>query len=187
MKLEEKTLKQETLFRGKIINLRRDLALLENGSTAVREIVEHPGGVCVAALTERNELLFVRQFRYPYHQVVLELPAGKRNKGEDPLVCGKRELQEETGAIGKDYRFMGEMYPTPGYCEEIIYLYLCRVERMAHTNPDEDEFVEVEAIPLDQAVKMALNNEIPDAKTQVLILKTDALLRCGQWGGNAPQ
>ena len=94
LKLEEKTVKQEILYQGKIINLRKDLALLENGNTAVREIVEHSGGVCVAALTEQNELLFVRQFRYPYQKVLLELPAGKRNPGEDPLACGKRELKE---------------------------------------------------------------------------------------------
>lgn len=181
LKLEEKTVKQEILYQGKIINLRKDLALLENGNTAVREIVEHSGGVCVAALTEQNELLFVRQFRYPYQKVLLELPAGKRNPGEDPLACGKRELKEETGAVGRDYCFLGELYPTPGYCEEIIYLYGCRVDKMGQTNPDEDEFVEVEAIPLDRAVEMVLRNEIPDAKTQVLVLKTDAFLRSGGW------
>ena len=181
MKLEEKTIKREILYKGKIINLRKDLALLENGSTAVREIVEHSGGVCVAALTEQNELLFVRQFRYPYQKVLLELPAGKRNPEEDPLEGGKRELREETGAVGKDYRFMGELYPTPGYCEEVIYLYLCRVDQVGRTNPDEDEFVEVEAIPVDQAVEMVLRNEIPDAKTQVLVLKASAFLRSGGW------
>lgn len=181
MNLEEKTIKQETLYKGKIINLRKDLALLQNGNTAVREIVEHSGGVCVAALTERNELLFVRQFRYPYQKVLLELPAGKREPGEEPLACGMRELREETGAVGRDYRFMGELYPTPGYCEEIIYLFLCRVDRMENTNPDEDEFVEVEPVPLDQAVEMVLRNEIPDAKTQVLILKAAALLRSGDY------
>ncbi len=179
MKLQEKTLERNTLYQGKIINLRRDTALLENGSTAVREIVEHSGGVCVAALTGQNELLFVRQFRYPYQQALLELPAGKRNPGEDPLLCGMRELKEETGAVGRDYRFLGELYPTPGYCEEIIYLYLCRVDCMGDAAPDDDEFVEVESIPLQKAVEMVLQNQIPDAKTQVLILKIHALLQNG--------
>ena len=96
-------------------------------------------------------------------------------------VTGKRELKEETGAVGRDYCFLGELYPTPGYCEEIIYLYGCRVDKMGQTNPDEDEFVEVEAIPLGRAVEMVLRNEIPDAKTQVLVLKTDAFLRSGGW------
>lgn len=98
LKLEEKTVKQEILYQGKIINLRKDLALLENGNTAVREIVEHSGGVCVAALTEQNELLFVRQFRYPYQKVLLELPAGKRNPGEDPLAW------RQAGAEGRNRR-----------------------------------------------------------------------------------
>lgn len=105
MKLSEKTLQQEYRYRGKIVNLRVDQALLENGATALREVVEHPGGVCVGALTEKNELLFVRQFRYPYGEVVTELPAGKLERGEDPLEAGKRELLEETGVIGKDYSF----------------------------------------------------------------------------------
>ena len=116
MNLEEKTLSQSYPYRGSIINLRLDEALLPNGATARREVVEHPGGVCVAALTDREELLFVRQFRYPYGQVLLELPAGKLSAGEDPLECGKRELREETGAKAQQYLSLGKLYPSPGYC-----------------------------------------------------------------------
>ena len=93
----------------------------------LRNVVEHPGGVCVAALTEKNELLFVRQFRYPYGEVVLELPAGKLEKGSTPLENGKRELKEETGAAGFGYLSLGKLYPSPGYTDEIIHLYFCRV------------------------------------------------------------
>ena len=181
MKLIEKTVSQEMIYQGKIINLRRDKAELENGRIATREVVEHPGGVCVAALTPENELLFVRQFRYPYSEVLLELPAGKRDRTEAPLECGKRELREETGAIGTVYLSLGKLYPSPGYCGEIIHLYVCRVESFGSQNPDEDEFLKVERIPLNRAAEMVLNNEIPDAKTQVAVLKTQALVAAGKY------
>ena len=181
MKLIEKTVSQEMIYQGKIINLRRDKAELEIGRIATREVVEHPGGVCVAALTPENELLFVRQFRYPYSEVLLELPAGKRDRTEAPLECGKRELREETGAIGTGYLSLGKLYPSPGYCGEIIHLYVCRVESFGSQNPDEDEFLKVERIPLNRAAEMVLNNEIPDAKTQVAVLKTQALVAAGKY------
>lgn len=178
MNLNEKTLSQEYRYRGRVINMRTDVAQLPDGTTALREVVEHPGGVCVAALTDEDELLFVRQFRYPYGEVVLELPAGKRDKnGEEPLECGKRELLEETGATAAHYRYLGPLYPTPGYCDEVIHLFLAQGLSFGDACPDEDEFLEVERIPLGTAVDMVLNNQIPDAKTQVAILKIHALLR----------
>ena len=103
MKLTEKTLEQQYLFHGKIIQVRLDKAELENGAVVDREVVEHPGGVSVAVLTENNELLFVRQFRYPYGETILELPAGKLEKGEDPFEAVKREQKEETGTTGTGY------------------------------------------------------------------------------------
>ncbi len=180
MNLEEKTLEKNTLFSGRIINLRRDTALLPNGATATREVVEHPGGVCVAALDENDNLLMVKQFRYPYMEIILEVPAGKRDKsGEDPLECGKRELKEETGATAEHYEPLGELYPSPGYCDEIIYLFAAKGLTFGDTCPDEDEFVAVEKIPLETAVQMVLNGEIKDAKTQVCILKLNALKERG--------
>ena len=113
MDLTEKTLGKSYIYKGRIINMRVDDAMLPDGRTAKREVVEHPGGVCIAALTEQEELLFVEQFRYPYGEVVLELPAGKLEYGEDPLEAGKRELQEETGAAAKDYRSSGSCIPRP--------------------------------------------------------------------------
>lgn len=178
MNLTEKTLTESYPFRGRIINLRVDDIELPNGNKADREVVEHPGGVCVAPLTDEGDLIFVRQFRYPYKEVVLELPAGKRDKnGEDPLTCGKRELLEETGATASDYRYLGALYPTPGYCDEVIHLYLAQGLSFGEACPDEDEFVQVEKIPLKTAVEMVLRNEIPDAKTQVAIMKTYLLLQ----------
>ncbi len=177
MKLFEKTLESETIFDGKVIKVVHDKVELENGSTAMREVVEHPGGVCVAALTEKNELLFVKQFRYPYKEVTLELPAGKLEKGQNPLENGKRELLEETGAVGREYVTLGKLYPSPGYCGEIIHLYFCKIDRFEKQRLDEDEFLNVLRIPLDTAVQMVLNNEIPDSKTQVAVLKTSALIK----------
>lgn len=176
MDLTEKTVNSKTIYNGKIITVKLDEALLPNNKTEHREVVEHPGGVTVAALTQQNELLFVKQYRYPYKEVMLELPAGKLEKGQSPLENGKRELLEETGAIGHSYVSLGQLYPSPGYCGEIIHLYFCRVESIQQACPDEGEFLDVTAIPLEQAVEMVLNNQIPDAKTQVCILKTALLL-----------
>ncbi len=175
MNLIEKPLSQAYKYKGKIVNLRVDEALLPNGRTALREVVEHPGGVCIAALTAQDELLFVRQFRYPYSEVVCELPAGKLERGEDPLEAGRRELREETGAVAERYTSLGRLYPSPGYCGEIIHLYLAEGLRFGETHPDEDEFLEPERIPLAEAVRAVLAGELPDAKTQVAVLKVAAM------------
>lgn len=171
MDLTEKPIKQDYIYKGKIVNLRVDDALLPDGTTAKREIVEHPGGVCVAALTENNELLFVEQFRYPYFEVTLELPAGKLEYGEDPFEAGKRELREETGATAAHYDDFGKLYPTPGYCGEIIHMYFATGLDFGEQQLDDDEFLEVKKIPLKTAFKMVMNNEIRDSKTQVGIVK----------------
>lgn len=171
MELFEKTLKQEYKYEGKILNLRVDKAELPNGRECTREVVEHNGGVTIAALTDENELLFVRQFRYPYGEVVLELPAGKLEKGEDPFAAGVRELEEETGAVASKYIDLGKFYPSPGYCGEVIHLYGATGLSFTNQNLDADEFLNVEKIPLSKAVEMVLNNEIPDGKTQAAVLK----------------
>lgn len=174
--LIEKCVEKNTIYKGRIIEVRNDTVELPNGKLAGREVVDHCGGVTVAALTDDNCLLFVRQYRYPHDEVLLELPAGKLEPNEDPFEAGKRELLEEVGAIGKDYRFMGIAYPSPGCYKEELYLYACRVDSLGEYNPDEDEFLDVEKIPLEKAVEMCLNNEIPDAKTQILLLKVAALV-----------
>lgn len=181
MILEEKQLSSEYKFKGRIINLRQDTALLPNGNTATREVVEHPGGVCVAALTDNDELLFVKQWRYPYMEETLEIPAGKRDKkDEDPLECGKRELEEETGATAKEYIDLHPLYPTPGYINEVIYCYLATGLTFGEQNPDEDEFLDVLRIPLEKAVEMVLAGEIKDAKTQIAVLKVKVLRDAGK-------
>lgn len=180
MNLTEKTLKKNTIYTGRIINVRNDTALLPNGKTAAREVVEHPGGVTVAALTPEHELLFVRQFRYPYGEELLELPAGKLERGEDPLESGKRELREETGATARDFRDIGKFYPTPGYCGEIIHMYFASSLSFGEQDLDADEFLTMQRIPMEEAVRMVLDNKIRDGKTQAAVLKVDALLRAGE-------
>lgn len=177
MNLTEKTLSSKSVFDGRILHITLDEVELPNGKKSKREVVNHPGGVAVAALDGDNNLLFVRQFRYPYKEIVLELPAGKLEKGSTPLENGKRELLEETGAEGYSYISLGQVYPSPGYTAEIIHLYACRVKSEGESKPDDGEFLNVEKIPLDKAVEMVLNNMIPDAKTQIAVLKTALLLQ----------
>lgn len=180
MKLYEKRLSGKTVFDGRILHIKLDEVELGDGSKENREVVEHPGGVCIAALDSENNLLFVRQFRYPYKEIVLELPAGKLEKDSTPLENGKRELLEETGAVGYSYISLGQVYPSPGYTNEVIHLYACRIVRQGESRPDEGEFLNVEKIPLDKAVEMVLNNIVPDAKTQIAVLKTQLLLQSGK-------
>lgn len=181
MNLKEKQIEKNYIFNGKIINLRKDIALLPNNATAIREVVEHKGGVCIAPLTDENELIFVKQFRYPYMEEILELPAGKRDSlEENPLECGIRELKEETGTTAQNITFLGELYPTPGYCDEIIWMYLATGLSYGECDPDEDEFLEIYKIPLEKAVEMVMNGEIKDAKTQTLVLKINCLKTQGK-------
>ncbi len=184
MDLKEEKISNEDIFKGRLLYIHKDKVMLQNKKEASREVVSHPGGVCIAALTENNELLFVKQYRYPMHQVVLELPAGTLVPGKNPLDEGVRELKEETGAIGKGYMSLGKLYPSPGYCDEIIHLYFCHIDHFEETNFDEDEFLITEKIPIEKAVYMVLNGEIPDSKTQVAVLKTYMFLKMGSLNVN---
>ncbi len=169
--LVEKTVEEHLIFDGRVITVYHNKALLPNGETAMREIVAHPGGVCIAALTDDDELLFVRQFRSPYGEIVTELPAGKLEKGEDPLKAGIRELSEETGATAENIVSLGKLYPTPGYCGEIIHMYLATGLSFGEQHTDEDEFLDVLRIPLAKAVEMVMADELRDSKTQTAVLK----------------
>lgn len=177
MDFTEKTVKKETIYQGRILSLRNDEVELPDGKKAFREVIEHSGGVAIAALTEKNELLFVSQYRYPYESELLELPAGKLERGEDPEACGKRELLEETGAIAGEFTYLGKVYPTPAYCEEVITIYFAKDLTFGMQHLDEGEFLSVKKIPLAQAVEMVLKDEIKDAKTQIGVLKIYCMMK----------
>lgn len=172
----EKQISSEQKFDGKIVKLFVDKAQLENGDVVTREVIKHPGGVCVVPLDDDNNVILVRQFRYPHGCALLEVPAGKLEYGEDPEKCGLRELKEETGCTCDSFVSLGRLLPTPAYDTEITYMYLARGLHSGEQKLDEDEFLEVEKIPLEKAAEMIMNNEIDDAKTQIAILKTVMLL-----------
>jgi ADP-ribose pyrophosphatase len=177
--MTETTLTTETIYKGKILALGKDTVELPNKNHAAREVVFHSGGVCVLPLSDNGEIIMVRQFRYPFKDVLLEIPAGKLEPGENPLECGVRELFEETGCTAESFTFIGRLYPTPAYCTEVIHMYLARglsLDEEKGNSPDADEFLDVVKLPFTKAVDMVLNNEIPDAKTQLAVLKTKLLL-----------
>lgn len=169
MKLIETKVEGETLYDGKILRLERDKVILENGNTAYREVVRHNGGACIVPVTKDNEILFVKQYRYPFSKVIMELPAGKLEINEQPEVCAKRELREETGAIG-EVEYLTEIYPTPGYSSEIIYIYAAFNVEIGSLSLDEDEFIDVVKVDINSALEMVKGGEIKDAKTIVGIL-----------------
>lgn len=176
MHLYEKTLDSLVIHEGKIITLTKDTVELENGEEAIREVVHHHGGVCIVPINENDEILFVKQFRYPFKDVLLEIPAGKLNAGEDHYECGKRELLEETGAQASEFTYIGVMYPTTGYVTEKIHMYYAKGLTFTQQNLDDDEFLDIVKIPFEKAVEMIMSNEIPDAKSQIAILKTAKIL-----------
>ena len=178
--MTEKTLEQNFVYHGRILQMHVDKIALEDGSTSTRECVDHPGGVSVAALTPQDEILLVRQYRYPYGEVVTEAPAGKLDPGEDPLHACKREQKEETGTTAEKNIPLCVMYPSPGYTNERLHLYACRITAQGSQQLDDGEFLEVERVPLAKAVAMVESGEICDAKTQVLILRADQLVRDGK-------
>ncbi len=176
MKLDEKKITSSIKYNGKLLKVYVDSVELINHKITTREYIKHPGGACIAALTNKNELLFVKQFRYPYKKAILELPAGKIDGEEEPLEAAKRELKEETGTSSEQYIYLGEVYPSPGYTDEVIYLYACRIQSEGNNKLDEDEFLDVEKIPIAKAIAKVYANEIEDAKSQIAILKISNLL-----------
>lgn len=176
MELFEKTLDQISKFEGRVIHVHVDTVELPNGRTSTREIVNHPGGVGILALDQDNNVLVVRQFRYAFGRILLEIPAGKLERGEDPYEAAMRELKEETGASCEKLVSLGELYPTPGYCDEIIRLYLARDLSWGDMHLDDDEFLTVGRVPFQEMVDRILAGEIRDAKTCAAVLKAKLLL-----------
>ena len=171
MKLKEVRKSSQTIYEGKIIKVERDIALLENGKEAVREVVRHPGGVGVVAMDDKGYIYMVRQFRYPFYETTLEIPAGKLDRaGEDTKDAGIRELREETGLVAETIEYLGTFYATPGFCDEKLSLYFATNLHQGETDPDDDEFVECEKYHISELIDMINNGEIHDAKTVIGIL-----------------
>lgn len=174
--LTEKTVDTKRIYEGKILNLRVDDILLPNGRSAIREVVEHGGAACVVPVTEDGMVYMVRQFRYPFNEMVLEIPAGKMDPGEVPSDTAKRELEEEIGHRALELTYMGEIRPSVAYLTEIIHMYLARGLTPTAQRLDDDEFLHVEKYPIDALVDMIMDNQISDSKTIAAILKAKIIL-----------
>ena len=180
----ETQLESREIYDGKIVHLYRDEVRLPNGKRAVREVIRHVGAVCVVPLTEQGEVVCVRQYRYPHAQVLLEIPAGKLdNRREDRLSAALRELREETGAVAARLTPLGKLFTTPAFVDEVIDMYLAEELTFGQTQPDEDEFLDVVLIPLEELVHMILDGQVPDAKTQAAVLRVWAMKQAGKGDG----
>lgn len=170
MELTEKTLTSREVYRGRILRVREDTVRLPNGKTAEREVAEHPGGVGILAL-DGSDVLLVRQYRYAFSRVLTEIPAGKREPGEEPFVTAQRELREEIGATAGKWTELGALIASPGCYGEVLYLYMAQELTFGDVHPDEDEFLDVVRMPFDRAVELCMTGELTDAKTVAAVLK----------------
>lgn len=173
---EEKTTAVHEIFDGKVVKLRVEDVALPDGKPAIRELIAHPGGAGMIAVDEDRNVFMVRQYRIAAKQMMLEIPAGKLEYGEDPQECAEREIVEETGYKAGKVVKLGSYYATPGYCEEVLSLYLGTELTWQGQHLDEGEFLNVEKYPLDELYEMVMNNEIIDAKTAIAILKAKQIL-----------
>ncbi|MDR1159491.1 MAG: NUDIX hydrolase [Syntrophomonadaceae bacterium] len=165
MNLEEKTIASQKVFSGRIVSLRVDTVLLPNGKRASREIIEHNGAVAIVALDDENNIYLVRQYRKAAQKVMLEIPAGTLDPGEEPLAAAKRELREEIGARAGHWEKICSYYSSPGFCTEELTVYLAAGLTAGDPDPDPDEFLEITKMPLEQAFDLVRQNEIMDGKS----------------------
>ncbi|MBP2649778.1 MAG: hydrolase [Firmicutes bacterium] len=161
----EKLIEKKTILAGKVLNVRVDRVLLPNGKETTREVVTHPGAVAVVPRLADGSIIMVRQYRYPVGEMLLEIPAGKLNYGEDPDDCAGRELEEETGYVAGKMTKLGSIYSTPGFSDEILHLYMAEDLRQTAQNLDEDEFLAVETYSSQDIRAMLADNIIQDAKS----------------------
>ena len=175
--LKETMKTHEEIYDGKVLHVFKDTVTLPNGAEGVREYVRHIGAAAVLPITEAGEVLLVKQFRYPFDDVLLEIPAGKRDSfTENPLDTAMRELKEETGATCHNLIPLGEYYSSPAILDEVIWMYLAKDLVMSEQDLDEDEFVEIVRMPFVDLLRMVERNEIRDGKTQAAVLKAARIL-----------
>ena len=178
--LIEKKLSGSTAFKGRIVRIECDTVRLPDGAEAYREVVRKNPGVCVVPLTGDGRVVIVRQYRYPYAEILPEVPAGKTEKNEDPADCAVRELSEETGYTAEKLIPLGIFYPSPGIMDEYLYMYAATGLKKGKTHPDEDEFVEASSLPLEELVDLIMKGEIRDGKTQAAVLRTYLMKQRGE-------
>ena len=174
--LFEKTVSKKTIYEGRVFDVEIKEITTPEGKTSYREIVKHHGGACILPIDKEGNCYLVKQFRSPFEEVMLEAPAGKLEKDEDPLFCASREITEETGFVAGKIEPAGALVATPGYCSEIISLYIGTELEYKGGNPDETEYISTVKMPLKEAVKLADNGTIRDAKTLVLLYKASRRL-----------
>ena len=163
-------LKSENIYNGRVFHIEKDDITLPDGRTCARETVVHGGAAAMIPIDENGKIIFVRQYRHSARTETLELPAGTLEKGEDPLVCATRELEEETSYKSNDFTFLFKMYSAIGFCSEILYIYLAENLIPGKFNMDDDEFITIERYTLEESIAKIWNGEICDSKTIAGIL-----------------
>lgn len=176
-KLIEKELSSQKIYDGRLLHVYKDKVILPNGKTSYREYLKHRGAAAIVPLTENNDVIAVRQYRYPLRRVTIEIPAGKIDEGEEPVDAALRELSEEAGITSAKLKYIGGLLPSVAYTDEEIHMYIATDLVFGTPHADEDEFLEIIKIPLSEFVNKILDGEIKDSKTQAAILKTALLLK----------
>ncbi|MCX7708823.1 MAG: NUDIX hydrolase [Clostridia bacterium] len=177
MNYEEKTTSRKNIYEGSVIKVDALTVSLPNGNEGKRDLVIHPGASAVIPINENGEMYMVRQYRKPLEKVSLEIPAGKLDPGEDPQVCAGRELKEETGLDAETVQHIVSIHTTPGFCNEVIHMYVATGLTEGESCADEDEFISAEKIAVPELIKMVLNHEITDAKSIIGILIADKVIK----------
>ena len=180
IKLGEKQIDSKLIMDGTVLHVYYDNVELPNGGKAHRELIRHVGAVCMVPLTDDGKVIVERQFRYPVDRVITEIPAGKLDsKSEDHEAAARRELWEETGITAKDWKYLGTIYPAAAYTDEVLYIYLARDLTFGERHLDEDEFLDVELMKIEDLVEEIMAGKIPDSKTQVSIMRVYHMLQKG--------
>jgi len=175
-KLKETQKSSEKIFSGKLIDLYFDHVELPNGKSSTREWINHPGAVCIIPILPDGNLCLIRQYRYGPRDEFIEIPAGKLDTGEDPLVCAKRELQEEIGYIAGKLTFLTNIYPAIGFSNEKMWMYLAEDLQLSNQSLDQDEFLELLPLSLEEAIDLIKQGKITDVKTIIGVLWLDRFL-----------